>query len=298
MKPIVYIDMLFLLNFLLNSALLYITSVFLHKTIHILRLSLVSAIMALYTSVMFFPQLSFLYSAFFKVIFLVFSAYIAFPAKNLRCITKNTLMLFASSIILGGIMFSLIFLTDFGTKLGAVVSNGEIYLDINCSTLILATILAYFISYIVSYIKKENFLHQKNVYNITVFFNSNKLTIPSLCDTGCSLNDPISDYPAIIISPDYAKKLFSDSALDNIKNGYIPKELENRYRILPFSTVDNPKGIMHGFIPDKVTLSGIEIKKAVIALSNTKLHNFPAVFNPQLMDFSSSSSHPLTYAEH
>ncbi len=286
-KPIVYVDMLFLLNFLMDSVIIYATGLLVKKAIHIPRMILSATISALYSAIMFFPRVSFLYSVFFKIIFLVLSVWLAFPARTLKVLVKNTIMFLAVNLIFGGMVFVVIFVTDFGTAVGSVVSNGEVYINITPSVLISSTVLAYIVAYITSYIKQHNIKQSKLTTPATIWFGTKNITVTTLCDTGCSLSDPISGYPAMIISHEDGKELLPKSFFESLTTGgIIPQEFKNRYRIIPFSTIDNRNGIMHGFIPDKVYIHGHEISKTVIAVSKTLLNSdtgFSAILNPELL---------------
>ncbi len=272
MKPVVYIDMLFLLNFLMDSVTLYTSALFLRKNLSVLRMLLSATVAALYSTVMFFPQLSFTHSIITKTIFLFIISVLAFPSKTPSVIVKNVVVFFCVNTVFGGIMFALIFATEFGVMLGAAVSNGEIYLNISFELLLISTILAYTIIYIITYIKNQNIQNVKHSAKLTIHFGGKCVTISSLCDTGCTLCDPISGAPAVIISPKIAKVLLS-------------KEISgNKYRPLPFTTIDNSKGILDGFIPDKLIIDDNEITNSVIGISKTDIDTYSAIFNPQILE--------------
>ncbi len=274
MEPVVYIDMLFLLNFFMNSATIFATSMFLKVQLRITRLLLTAALSALYASVMFFPQISFMYSIFSKAVFWLLTVRLAFPSKSLATLTKNAIVFFAVNLIFGGTMFALIFATDFGTTMGAVVSNGEIYLNISFRALGLSALLACTTVYIIAFIKKQTVESRKNTVEARIFLNNNSVTVKALCDTGCNLTEPISGYPAIIISPEIAHRLLPCDSFFN----------STRYRLLPFCTIDNTNSFMHGFIPDRVVLDNTEIIHAAVGISNTKLNGYSAIFNPELLE--------------
>ena len=117
---------------------------------------------------------------------------------------------------------------------------------------------------------------EKNTTDITICFDGSRITAKALCDTGCSLTDPISGYPAIIISPHIATELFK-----NKNNTNLPF---HKYRVLPFSTIDTQSGIIHGFIPDSVLINGTKITKAVVGIAETKLSEIPIIFNSELLN--------------
>lgn len=274
--PVVYVDMLFLLNFFMDSVILITTSQFIKSPIKLCRIVLSSTLCAIYSCVMFFPRISFMYSAVFKLLFLILIMYISFPKMTPVKLIKNTIVFIGVNCLFSGLCFFLIFRTNFGTTVGSVVSNGEIYLNIAPSTLVFSTMLAYLIAWCISYIKKQNLIQERITMEITIYFNSKYVTVNALCDTGCTLCEPISSYPAIIIDRQTAEKL-------------IPQEQDQhiQYRVFPFSTIDNKKGILNGFIPDKIIIQSGEIHQCSVAISNAVINqsgDFSAIFNPTLLE--------------
>ena len=76
MKTVVYIDSLFLLNFIINMIILKLTDVFSSSRTKTFRICLASSVGALYAVCMFFPKISFLYILPFKMLVSVFIVYI------------------------------------------------------------------------------------------------------------------------------------------------------------------------------------------------------------------------------
>ena len=274
--------MLFLLNFLINSVTLCTSSLFIRKPPSVLKLMLASGFSALYSTFMFFPQVSFLYSLVLKTLFLALTVWIAFPTKKPLQIFRNAIIFWGTNLLYGGAAFFLIFCTNFGTSLSAAVSNGEIYLDISFEVLLFSAILSYITLYIFSYIKAQAKQLKKTTAQLTVIFNNKKITETALVDTGCTLCDPILGYPAVIISPECAKKLLSDNFFERIY-----ANSNNKYRILPFRTVDCDCGILHGFLPDTLIIDNAEIPRSVVAVSTTSMNKnseFSAILNPKLLE--------------
>lgn len=279
MKPVVYVDILFLLNFFVNTITIYISLLILKQEIKLWRLVLSAGFLSLYACIMFFPKIQFIYSVFGKAIALIFACFIAYPTKSVLRLLKNTAILFLCNIILGGIVFALIFATNFGTTVGSAVSNGEFYLNINASTLIISIITAYTCVYIVAEIKKENRILSGQIYDIEIIFQDTELSIKGFLDTGCTLCEPISKTPAIIISQRTAKKLFGTVE--------IWEKYPDKYRLIPYSTIDNKKGFLQGIYPDKITIDGNLIKKSIVAISKENISaddRFDAIFGTEIFE--------------
>lgn len=279
MKSVVYIDILFLINFLMDTVIVYASSLILKRDIHILRLALSAALMAAYSAAMFFPQLSVMYSLLFKIAFMPLTVAAAFPTRSPRQLLKNTAVFCGVCALFGGISFLLIFATDFGTAVGAAVSNGEIYIAWDFPQLAAAAAAAYAAVFAVSYVNTRCRARAKYIYNVSVSLGEKSVRLRALLDTGCAAED-IFGAPALIINRNCAKELlpygFPHSAA-----------FSDRYRALPYKTVGQNTGIMHAFVPDLVLIGCKETKKCVVGISEVSLSegkDFDAIFNPVLLD--------------
>ena len=283
--PIVYIDLLFLINFLFDVAVLYCTSLFLKRTISITRLCITATILALYSTVMFFPQIRLCYSLAGKVVILLISVRIAFPIQNFVTHLKNATVFFSINAVFGGVMYALIFATDFGTTVGAAVSNGEIYLNIRASTIFLSAIPAFSAVLVISHIRRQSERLVPHLANIKIVFNGKVLSGNCFADTGCNLCEPVSKRAAVILSPSFAKKILGDTNLNT--NNSLPPD---RFCILPYTTIGEKSGILSGFYPDSIEIDGVFVN-AVLAIAKHQLctnGQYDAIFNPDILTIQSN----------
>lgn len=288
MKPIVYIDILFLINFLIDSTMIYATSLILKRSIHIFRLILSSSIMALYAVIMFFPQLSLMYSLLFKMLFLFCIVRIAFPTKKHISVIKNTVIFFAINTVFGGITFTLIFLTEFGIVMSAVISNGEIYFNISAKTLLFSAILAYVTVYVLAYVRKCGIRQKKLIFPALITFNDTKISVKALADTGCMAEDTLSKAPIIIISCELAEKIIPKEFINAMDRNFSEPEDEKyikKFRIIPYNTIES-SSFMNAFVADSVTINDITITGMVVGIAKNRLSKdfvFDAVFNTDIL---------------
>ncbi len=290
MRPVVYIDLLFLINFLMNTFTIYTTSLLLRRELSLIRLFLSSGVLAVYSCMVFFPQIDFLYSVLMKAGVLTLSGMIAFPVRNSLITIKNTIILFAVTAIYAGIIFTLIFTTNFGTQVGAAVSNGEFYFDIKASDIITAAIISYVCVYTISYIRKNVFSQAGNIFDLKIKADTQNVTLKAFGDTGCNLCEPTRQVPAIIITKAAAKKLLPYDVLKLFEGEFSIdsfKEFSVKLCVLPFATIGNKDGVLYGFVPKDVIINQTRIMDCVIAIADSKLCNngeFDAIFNPIILE--------------
>ncbi|MEG0021453.1 MAG: sigma-E processing peptidase SpoIIGA [Bacilli bacterium] len=109
-----------------------------------------------------------------------------------------------------------------------------------------------------SFKNKENIIY----YYTTIYISGTVIKLKGLMDTGNSLE--YLNIPVLIIS----KK-------------QIPKNVELKKPIyIPYQTITE-KGILKGFIPDKVVINNKTIKKVIIAVTE---ENVELILNPKIME--------------
>lgn len=292
LQSVVYIDMLFLLNFFIDSVLLYLSSVILRRPLRPARLAAVSALSALYAVLMFFPRLSFMFSTLCKLLFITFAAFLAFPSGNAVRVMKNTAVTLSVFSAAGGIMLALIFTGNFGTVLGAAVSNGEIYIDIGLSGLILGISVTYTVVCVSAFLIKQNTDLKAKCRDLTIRVGKRSATVHALADSGCMLCEPISGAPVLIINQKTAHELLPNTFFKVSERGFadlngIDTEFLKFYRTIPFRTIGGEGGTMHGFIPNEIFAEGKKITHAAVAVSKYPVSDgaFDAVFNPELLNY-------------
>lgn len=288
--PVVYIDMLFLVNLLMNTIIIYCSSLVLKKSISTARLFIVSVFLALYAVLMFFPSIGFLYSLFFKIIILIIAAVSAFPAKGIYPKLKAFVVVFSVYTIFAGTLFALIFTTDFGTRMGSAVSNGEIYLNLKASTLLLSIMPAYVCVYIISCIRHRHTLITPHIFKATATFFNKDTSLYAFGDTGCNLVDSLTGKTAIVTSRNAAGRMFPEEVLSFIDGNStnLPEEYLTRYRTLPIRTISDSRDVLHGFVSDKITIENQVFDDIIIAVSKSPFFNceddYDLIFNPCMLN--------------
>ena len=287
--PVIYIDILFIVNFYMNTAILFCASLLLRKTVLLIRLFLTSGFLSFYAVFMFFPDIGFLYSGICKLCVLFLASEIGFKAKGIFPKFKCFISVLSCYALFAGILYALIFTTDFGTRTGSAISNGEIYFDIKISTLFFSVTPAFICVYILSYIKKTNAITAPQIFKVSVKISGKELLFSAYADTGCMLKDPLSGKPAVIISQNAAKRLLSTEAFRFLtgKTAFLTSnEYIAEYRRIPISTVSGKTDVLQGFVSEWVSINNIIFPETTIVVSNAeylcKDNNFDMIFNPNM----------------
>lgn len=284
---IVYIDVLFVINFILNYCILCI-SAWIRKKVQ--RFYLVAAALfgALYSVCMFYPNLSVLYHMVFRLMFSVILVFIAFRPKKPKELLQVMLTFYIITFLFGGIVFALFMM--FGGRLGGVIRNGVLYFDISFTTLLLLTVVSYIairigMGYIVKRISRE-----KVLLPILVEIAEKRVVINGLVDTGSTLRDPLNRRPVIVVESQSVKDILPEGFSDIVRQPNTEAfntltEEKIKVSLIPFHVLDGG-GVLLGIQPDRIEINGKE-SAAVLAISENALsddNSYAAIINPEAID--------------
>lgn len=253
--PVVYIDVLFAVNLVLNFVLLRAAGLLLRSRPPLWRTAVGAAIGALYASAAFFPELSTINSLIFKLLASMIIICAAFPVYSFGGFFKLLAVFYGAALGFGGLSFAVFFLTGWGARLGAVYSNGIMYLDIPISALFLGAVAFY--GGIVLLTRLLSFSRRRGARKkLIVELGGRRAELTALADTGNILIDPISRAPVVVAELEALKELFDFHARASLSSENLQDGLSEitalgiKARLIPFSSVGAENGLMVGFVPD------------------------------------------------
>lgn len=174
----IYIEMIYILNFLLDFMILYGTKRLLKINKSIIRI-IISSIFGSLTTILLELHLTTIELLFIKIIFSFLMIMIAFGIKN---IIKNLLYFYAISTIIGG----LIYLFDL---------NINFYMNFILLMIIFPIIIYLIIKESINYKVNIN-----NKYLVTIKYNNKTYKLEGFIDTGNKLKSPISNKSVILVN--------------------------------------------------------------------------------------------------
>lgn len=260
---VIYVDVLFVINFFITFLLLLFTSKMIKRDVKIYRLLFGAALGGLYSLVILFDELNFLISFFGKIAVALLIVLISFGFKRFYLYIKAAAIFFFSNMLFLGIILAVWFAYK---PDGIVINNNTVYFDISAKILLFSALIAYVISVVI--IKLYNHtIAKKEIFSLTIYKNDKKIHMFAFLDSGNKLKEPFSNYPVIIA--DSNKLDFQEE------------------RIIPYNTVGG-EGVLKAFKPDKVVLSSgkknYETSRVYIALSTVDSKDFSAILNPEILN--------------
>ena len=245
---IVYIDILFAINFSMDFLSLFLTSHFTKRRILKKRILLAAFIGALYSIIEFItPMKSALLSFVVSILVSLIMCIIAYYEKSVRAFVTVYSIYWATSLSLGGIMSALYtFLNRILAEYIAGYSYAHVYNGARFFVILLLTLIA-------SIVFGKAISSDKNVKSIDAYvkINDEEYILSCLCDSGNLLTEPISGKSVILVGK-------------NSKIGMQIDEIpEIQKRFIPYSSASE-RGLLKGIIPNALIINGVS-KDAVIA---------------------------------
>lgn len=196
---IVYLDLIFFMNFFYDFLLLLSVSIILKRNVKIWR-HLISSLIGGLSIFLLFININDTILFLLKIIVSIIMVLISFKYVSFRYTLNNILYLYMVSTILAGFLYLLNSTFSLDHK-GIIFFTNGYSINYIC-LLIISPIILYF------YIKLTKNLKDKynNYYKITIAFDENIESV-AFFDNGNNLKDPISLKPVIIVSNNLFKKL-------------------------------------------------------------------------------------------
>ena len=246
----VYLDLVFILNFLFDFILLIVVGTILRRNASMKRMLFASSVGALSVFTLFLSISSFTLFV-IKVVISIVMVLISFGFKTVKYTLRNLFYLYSSSLILGGFLYFLNVTFSYQQKGLVFYHDG---LSINFMVLVIfSPIILY--AYINQSLHLKN--HYANYYQVDIYFkNGVKKTVSAYLDTGNHLVDPYMKRPIILVNKKEIRDLYS----------------ENDITLVPFDTLNN-HGLLKCVVPLKIYIVGIGFKeKVLIGISDEPIH--------------------------
>ncbi|MBZ4644982.1 MAG: hypothetical protein PWR27_640 [Petroclostridium sp.] len=301
MKPVVYVDILFIVNLLINYMLLWTTGKISKKQMSVIRLLIGSLIGAIYAVIMFFPAFKIYYTVIAKIIFSMALIAITFNIEKVKDFFRVLAIFYVVSFTFGGTALGLFYFTNVGAFIGAILSNGVIYFTLPWKVLVISSFIAYIIIRITWQVFYKKISKENMFIPLLIMFDNKSICVNALIDTGNSLYDPISNFPVVVVEfqaikdllPEDIQKIFNECSENDLS--LISKIMSNsvwisRFRLIPFSSLGKENGMLIGFKPDEIEIIEGEhkkdIKDIIVGIYNKRLskdETYKALLNPEII---------------
>ena len=253
----IYIDIILLINFIIDLLLLLSVSFLLKRRASLTRIIISSSIGSLSTLLLFVIHNNFLLLI-YKLLISIIMIIITFKYNNFHYFKDNLIYLYIISIVLGGTIYLI------NNQISSI-NNGLIFtsnnLKINLFLLIIITPII-----IYKYLKttKNYQITYSNYYDIDIYYNDLCIKGTAFLDTGNNLKDPYFKRPIILIN----KELINEPV---------------KTFLVPYSVVNNQKGLLEVFSPKKIIVNNKKCKKTLLGLSDININGIKIILNKEAL---------------
>jgi stage II sporulation protein GA (sporulation sigma-E factor processing peptidase) len=274
LKQTVYIDVLICINLFINYFLLLAVSRFLSIMVKRARLLAAAALGAAYSLTILLPEVNLFLSFLIKFIMAATIVFAAYPFKGVKQFLRQLAAFYIMSFAFAGFMLALWF---FISPQGLIIKNSVIYFNISPLLLIILTVICYVIIRMINRLTGRE-APDKIFCRIRIDYDGKSVSCMGKVDTGNSLTEPFSNYPVVVVD---------EKCIAAMK----PDENSGKIRLVPFQAVSGG-GLLSAFKPDLLTVicgkKQIEIHNVYIAATKSKLGEFSALLNPDLLQKTSA----------
>lgn len=294
MHMTLYADMLFIVNFIMNSFVLWVVSKITRKRHNRWLLVGAGVMSLLYTLLIAVEALRFANVAISSVVILTAGVMVAFRVNDIKLFTKLMAITYCISFAVGGLGMALVFMTDIPYAVYFIASDWQA--AISWQLVLTGMFVSYIAIKLGLKLYERHSLKRQMVCNVQVFIGETGASFEALVDTGHSLKEPLSQSPVIIAEfehvkdflPDGLKVLFYQKKESNFASLTHDGSFYSRIRMIPFTSLGRANGMLVGFRPDRVTVEGAkEVQKnVVIGIYNDKLCNdgrYSGLMSPELV---------------
>ena len=278
----VYIDILFLENFILNFIILYATGLISKHKIKFIKIALGSIVGAVYVIITYLIENKVYLNILFKFILSIVIVYIAFTPKTIKEMLKMIILFYLTSFVFGGAALGVIYMINSG-KIS--IQNGIIIGSYTLRTIFIGAIIAFAVTILAFKFVKTKISKKDLLCNITIKINGKEIKTKAMIDTGNMLKEPITNIPVVVVEHTLLKEIIPKEILENMDNilagdfKEIPEEIQNEYmlklKVIPFTSLGKQNGMLLGVKAESLKVQEEDniknIDKIIIGMYNKKL---------------------------
>ncbi len=294
MKSYVYLDVLFFVNLIVNYVMLLATGKMTGKPLKTNRAVFASCLGGLYSVCALTLPLQPFFGFPARVVFGLFMVALSYPEVRGFSFVALAGSFYLCSALVAGTAMALYMWGKPGLPRYSVI--GQEYSGAQWWTLALALVVVSSSGFLWRALNFSG-IRRVPLMQVEITFDGHCIPVTGMVDTGNDLRDPVSGLPVIIVDWDSLKGImphevshFFLSAWDLVTARLTESPVGKRLRLIPYTNVSGNRGILPGFKPDALYLTGKHgrlRKDAVIGVSGKRLSPqglYQALLHPELVN--------------
>lgn len=259
---VIYVDVLFALNVVVNYLLLFLTARFSGVYVRRLRLLGGAAVGAVFAVLLFFPDLPLVPSALFKCALCAAVTVVTFGKKCEGRLLRLCFVFCSVSFALAGIVLALSILT--GGESMVALRNGVPYFNVSLRLLVLSSVVAYGVLGVV--FGGGGLRMTRRTADVEISLRGKQLRLRALIDSGNLLRDPMTGKRVLVtggaqLAPLFAEpgssiigrcgSLGADQCFEQLSGMY-----PGVFSLVPYRDTSNGFGLILALRADSITIDG------------------------------------------
>lgn len=275
---IVYIDIVLIENIFMNYIILFATASINKVEIKLIRIFIASLIGGIYAVTAYITDLELYKTLILKILLSITMVYVALNPKTIKKCLKQLIIFYLTSFTFGGTAFALLYFI----KPSEILMKNGVYIGAYPLKIAILGGIVGFVTIVVAFKTVRGRITSRNMYCKTrIQIGGKEIESVSMIDSGNLLREPISGDPVVIVETSILQNIIPSQILNNIKEitegkmEQIPIEYASKLRIIPFTSLGMPNGILLGLKIDKLIIEHddeeIENNEIIMGLYNKKL---------------------------
>lgn len=276
---VIYLEYLFLENFLTGGLLLFLTARLAGDSVGRLRLFLGGILSGAGGLAVFLPA-SGLTGIIMRMAAAVLICGAAFGEKPFKPVKflKRTALFLALTFLSGGAAMAF----ALWRQIPAVSGNGALYFEpLTYGALVCLAVPAFGLTYCFIRLIRERRMETIIRGKVCLTIEEQVYSFEALADSGNSLREPLTGRPAALIDSKGASKL--PFRPEDIETGR-DETLKGRFVLLPYKAVGTEKGLLRGIRTDSLSFGRKEMKGAVLAFYDGDFGDFEVLLSREVLD--------------
>ncbi|KAB7707977.1 sigma-E processing peptidase SpoIIGA [Bacillus aerolatus] len=298
---VLYLDALWLLNLLADSLLLWMTAIFLKRSVKWRRLAAGGLVGSASILLMVTPIAEAAGHPLAKVALSAIMVFAAFGFKRWKYFFVNLMTFYFSTFLTGGMLLGAHYFIRFDMQMESAVFLAGLkgFGDPVSWIFVMFGLPA------ASYFAKsraDDFetaqLQHDQLLDVKVEINGAEFLLKGLVDTGNQLHDPISKAPVMFISiigleeqlPDEIVKAADNPDILLFQDEQLPEEWLEKMRLIPAKSVGKAHQLLPAFKPDQIEVSNgtkkAAVPKALVSFTSMNLSSdeqFSCILHPKMV---------------
>ena len=294
---VIYVDVLFVINFVMDCLILMLVGRIFGHTATWLRIVTASALGALWVCVISvytrFPGVieTILSYAVISSLMLV----IAFKVKKPLSLFKHQIALYLCTFLWGGAFNAIYYHTNLGYYLNKII-RGDYNKPSKVKDILFIGVLAFIIAAVLLYIIVKMRKKSTEIFDMDVEMDQKTITVKGFKDTGNRLTEPMSKKCVSLeafkplLTEDMEKFIQEFLNTETINYDYLTEEFTWRVKLIPYRSVGKDQGYMLGFIVDRLLIHGEgskEIEKPILGIIGQKIKGLGTcqmIIHPEMIE--------------